>query len=206
MRDDDNRHPRTFGAGFSGLLCISSGLVLLMDCLVVAGAEPAAFLFSGAVGAAAIVLMVRRAGSYKHEACELTSGASGNLLLLAVSICMAGAGFVGARLAGIGWATPCIPYVMFLCFFPWSRVGSCHRSPATCVSMLCAGMVAGLVTTDRMPHPVSTAMIVWMLWTGAVFAWLRLVLMDRQQLRSSSAAGPGPTEHPDGRQWSGPSP
>lgn len=203
MQDDYRWALQVRSVGFSALLCISFGLILLFCCLFLARAKPAAFFASGIVGVTAIVLMYRRIAKHWRAGIALERGVSegtaGNLrrpsFLLAI-LFLAGTGYVGAQAAGTGWATPFIPYLMFLFLFPWSRIPLCRTSLATSLAMPCAGLIAGLVTTARLPHPLALAITVWMLWTAAVFAWLRLILIDRQQLRASRAAGRHTTEKP----------
>lgn len=201
MHEDYRRDLQIRSVGFSALLCISSGLILLLATLLLVRAKPAAFIASGLVGATALVLMYRR--NAKHWRAALERGVredAGRKLrsrsvFLALSF-LASTGYVGAIAAGTGWATPFLPYMMFLSLFPWSRIALCRTSPATSLQVLCAGLIAGLVTTERLPHPLFTVVTVWMLWTAAVLAWLRLILIERQQLRATRAVGRQATERP----------
>lgn len=190
--------------GFSALVCISFGLILLSGSLFLVRAKPAAFVTSGLVGATAIVLMSRRIARYWRADVALEHGVSEDAIgklrspsFLLALLFLAGTGYIGAIAAGTGWATPFIPYVMFLFLFPWSRIAFCRTSPATALSRLCAGLIAGLVTAERLPHPLLGGVTVWMLWTTAVLAWLRLILSDRQRLRAAGTTGRHATDKPE---------
>lgn len=196
MHDDYRRSLQVRNAGFSALLCISFGLILLVGSLLLVRAKPAAFIASGLVGATAILLMNRRIANHWRAGIALERGVRKDTVgklrspsFLLALLFLASTGYIGAIAAGTGWATPFVPYVMFLFLFPWSRIALCRTSPATSLSVLCAGLIAGLVTTERLPHPLLTGVTVWMLWTAAVLAWLRLILIDRQQLRAARAVG-----------------
>ncbi|WP_281908300.1 hypothetical protein [Massilia varians] len=195
-----NRHLRN--AGFSALLCISFGFILLLSSLFLVRAKPAALIVSGLVGAAAMMLMNRRIANYwrggialEHQGPEDAVGKLLSPSFLLALLFLASTGYIGAIAAGTGWATPLFPYVMFLFLFPWSQLALCRTSPATSLSVLCAGLIAGLVTMDWPPHPLVIGVAVWMFWTSAVLAWLRLILIDRQQLRATRAVGQQATEN-----------
>lgn len=188
MREQHERDLQICNIGFSALVCISFGMILLIGILFIAESNPFSSLTCAAVGATAIVLMYRRIAVHwrmvsAHERAVLVEviGESGYPPHLRASLFLAGLGYLGAIAAGSGWITVFIPYVLLTFLFPWSRIALCRRSLAAPVSLLCAGMTVGLAVTDRLPHPLVLGAIVWMLWTSAVFAWLRLVLLDRYE-------------------------
>lgn len=196
MNKEYGQELKVHSVGYSALLCISFGLLLLLGSLFLAEARPTAFFASGLVGATAIVLMYRRIASQWRPDTAPDRGIRGamigslsNMPFLLTAIFLAGTGYIGAKAAGTAWATPFIPYVLFVFLFPWCRIALCRTKLATSLTMLCAGLIAGLVTTDPLPKPFVLAIAAWILWLTAVLGWLRLILIDRQQLRAKRAAG-----------------
>lgn len=193
MSEQHERNLQVCNIGFSALACISFGMILLSGILFTAESNPFSYFTCAAVGATAMVLMYRRIAVHwravsAHERAVLVDvvGKSGYSRHLRASLFLAALGYLGAVAAGSGWIAVFIPYVLLTFLFPWSRIALCRRSLGAPLTLLCAGMTVGLAVADRLPHSLVLGAIVWMLWTSAVFAWLRLVLLDRY--------GPGPTQ------------
>lgn len=204
MHEDCRRALQICNVGFSALLCILFGLILVLGSLSLVQAKPIAFLASGLVGAITTVLIYRRiAGHWQAGVafeCGIRKDAVGKLrrpsFLLAL-LFLGSTGYIGAIVAGTGWATPVILYALFLFLFPWYRVAICKTSPALSLSVLSAGLITGLVTTDWLPHLLLIGVTVWILWTAALLAWLTLIFLDRQQLRATSAVSRHATDKPE---------
>ncbi|KGF80636.1 hypothetical protein IA69_17715 [Massilia sp. JS1662] len=174
--------------GFSALVCTSLGLLLLEACFVQAAAKPSTHVIIAVVGATLAALMYRRIAIYLGmgpghslpqqggiDAALLRLSQLGSAVLLMI------VGYVGAKVFATGSATTSGLFTLCLLFFPWSRVAFCRMHLPASWLMIILGMVAGLLTAARLPHPLVLGVAIWMLWISAASAWMRFIFIRRNK-------------------------
>jgi len=167
-------------SGFSALLCVTLGCVLLEAWFVALGARPLGHVVLVSVASILagsawrfLVLPHARAG-------VRPSGPPKRAARLVGAILLAGFGYAGALafLSGSMSLFASFPACAFL--LPWSRSTLCREHIALPLGCVAGACFAGLVTAPHLPPSWQFPVAVWMCWLAAALAWVAQLCYRRR--------------------------
>lgn len=178
--------------GFGAILCFALGFVLLEIRMVQLGSKLLAHAIVVSVGMLVTCIVNRVIAPYhaaaatrSNDTWALRNVERSSIVAVACGALLLMCGYIGALVLSSGSMTLLAIFVTSACTLPWSKIPLCRTSLPVSAALITVANVLGVLTTDQPSHPLHLPMAVWMLWMGAVCAWLINIVYRRQRSRAS---------------------
>lgn len=178
-------------SAFSALLCSALGFILLEAWTLHLGGKPVAHVIIGSVGAIVASVIYRAISSrpaaaplQRSAAVRVDFGRLPGIAHIASTALLVLFGYAGAVALSRGSMTGFAVFVTCASAFPWSTLALCRTWILIPAALVSVALILGLSTAEQLPHPLLFPMAVWMLWTGAISAWLMNIFFRQRKSKA----------------------